>query len=443
MFWRFVSGAFVVVVAACLGFSVWSWRSEVAPVRVADAAAYNPAIVAKGGALAEVGGCAVCHTQAGGQAFAGGYPVDTPFGIVYGSNITPDPETGIGRWSQAAFQRAMHDGVTRKGNHLYPAFPYDHFTHTTDGDIDAIYAFLMTRQPVYQANREPDIPFPLNIRLAAAAWKLLFLKRGGIQANPSQSAEWNRGKYLAESLGHCGACHTPRNEFGAEKTAEAYNGGVTEDWHAPALNDHSPSPAPWTVQAAYNYLRHGFDPHHGHPSGPMSPVANGLAKASDSDVRAIATYIASLSGSDDSKKLRRADVALAWAQSRTLSIESLASAATTGSASGNPNDGAAIFAGACAICHRSGGRTPTARPVDLALSGSVNSPDPGNLLHIILTGIHPQTRERGFIMPGFDGALTDDQIVALAGYVRSHFSDKPQWSDIHRRLAQTRRKTGS
>jgi len=436
---RALSVILIAVAVVFGGFFAWAWHNEIAPVQPVAAGTYDPSIVAKGAALAAIGSCVVCHTQAGGPAFAGGYPVETPFGTVYGSNITPDPDTGIGTWSQAAFRRALHEGVTRKGEHLYPAFPYDHFTHANDSDIDAIYSFLMTRDPVSRQNRQPDIPFPLNIRLSAAAWKLLFLRHGSIAADMAHNAEWNRGAYLAEGLGHCGACHTPRNALGAEKHDEAYNGGVGEDWHAPALNANSPAAAPWTAEAAFQYLRNGWDAHHGHASGPMTPVVDGLAKAPESDVRALAVYIASLSGADDAAKAQRADAALKAAREKTPTVAALA-AATTGSGG---TDGAAIFAGACATCHRSGGQTPNARPVDLALSESVNSPDPGNLLHIILSGVHPQSRERGFIMPGFSASLTDTQIVSVAAYIRTHFSGKPQWTGIDVRLGEARRKTGS
>src|SRR5437879_2350853 len=225
MLLRVISALALLAVVAFGAFYAWAWHSEIDPVRPAEASTYDPAIVAKGAALAGIGSCAVCHTQAGGQSYAGGFPVETPFGTVYGSNITPDPDTGIGAWSQTAFRRAMHDGVDRQGRHLYPAFPYDHFTHAADTDIDAIYSYLMTRDPVQQASREPDLPFPLNIRFAAAGWKLLYLRHGEIRPDPAQSAEWNRGAYLAEGLGHCGACHTPRNALGAEMKNEAYNGG--------------------------------------------------------------------------------------------------------------------------------------------------------------------------------------------------------------------------
>ncbi len=301
----------------------------------------------------------------------------------------------------------------------------------------------MTRDAVQQTNKQPEIPFPLNIRLAAAGWKLLFLRRGPVAPDPAQSDAWNRGRYLAEGLGHCGACHTPRNALGAEKTSEAFNGGVSEDWHAPALNETSRAAAPWTAETAYQYLRNGFDAYHGHASGPMAPVAENLAKVPEADVRAIAIYIASLSGTDDAAKAQRADTALKAAREKTLKVESLA-ASTTGSGGNTATtDGATIFAGACATCHRSGGQAPRARPVDLSLSDSVNAPDAGNLLHIILSGIHPQANERGFIMPGFSAALTDAQIVALVAYVRGHFSDKPQWTGVDTRLAQARKNNGS
>lgn len=203
-----------------------------------------------------------------------------------------------------------------------------------------------------------------------------------------------------------------------------------EGWTAPALNAASPAPAPWTAETAFNYLRHGFDSRHGHVAGPMRPVIDDLARADEGDVRAIATYIASLNGVSAADSQSKAPAAVQAAQSRELPIHN---GATTGSAPSG-TDGAAIFAGACATCHHQGGRFPISRPVALGLSSVVNGNTPRNLLQIVLGGIHPAPNERGRMMPGFSGTLTDEQIVALADYVRGHFTGKPAWDDTEATL---------
>jgi mono/diheme cytochrome c family protein len=445
MVWRAVFGVSVIGAVAFAAFFTWAWHGEIPAAPQHDASTFDPGIVARGAQLAAIGSCNVCHTRPGGRPFAGGYPVETPFGTIYGTNITPDRETGIGDWSSSAFRRAMREGVDRQGHHLYPAFPYDHFTQASDGDIDAVYAFMMSREPVSAANRPPEIVFPLNIRLFAAAWKLLFLRDERYRPDPAKSPDWNRGAYLTASFGHCGACHTPRNVLGAEKAGDAFDGGEGEDWIAPALNDKSPAPAPWTRDAVFNYLHRGWDEHHGHAAGPMAPVVHNMTMASQDDVAAMATYVASLSGPEtDTDRTGKIEKAVAAAKGRTAPIHGLAtSGQMTGSAPPEAGDGATVFNGACASCHHGGGALPVSRPIDLGLSTSVNAPDPRNLIHIVLDGIHPLPDERGRIMPGFSGALTDRQIVALATYVRAHFSDRPQWPDVAGTLMQIRRKQGS
>lgn len=441
MLWRILVGLVVVVAVIFGGFYAWAWRSEIPPQQAHDAFSFDPAIVAKGAQLAAIGSCNVCHTARGGKPYAGGYPVETPFGTIYGPNITPDEETGIGSWSPAAFRRAMREGVTRNGTHLYPAFPYDHFTYATDADINAVYAFIMTREPVRQENRRADLIFPLNNRLFAAAWNLLFLHRGPYQTQTAKSDEWTRGAYLTASLGHCGACHTPRNDLGAEKRDLAFDGGEGEGWRAPALNEKSPAPVPWTEQALFNYLRHGFDADHGHVAGPMTPVAQNLAQASESDVRAIAAYVASLSGArKGAENPANIQAALAAARKLTPPPYGVAPASgTTGSAVANDSLGAKIFTGACATCHHSGDGLPASRPIDLGLSTPINADDPRNLIRIIEFGIHPPAGTRGRIMPGFAGALTDAQTVALVDYLRAHFSRKPHWQNVAGAIAEIRR----
>jgi mono/diheme cytochrome c family protein len=448
MIWRFVIGVIVVVVLAFFGFYAWAWHSEIAPIDRPAVTAFDPAVVAQGAKLAAIGDCAVCHTTAGGRPYAGGFPVETPFGTVYGTNITPDTKTGIGNWSEAVFRRALRDGVDRRGNHLYPAFPYDHFTKATDNDIAALYAFLMTRTPVDQRNRPPDIMFPLNWRLFAAGWKLLFLSKGPYRPNRAEDDQWNRGAYLVAGLGHCGACHTPRNFLGAEQRDKALSGGEGEGWHAPALNAASPAPVPWSADQFYAYLRHGFAREHGHVAGPMQPVVRDLQKADDADVHAIAAYLASLSKLEAAERQQRSKAAQQFADSRAIKVPEASAHASAPAAEkggtragpvGHAISGSEIFAGACATCHHQGGRLPISRPVELGLSTPVNNPDPRNLFHIILDGIHPPLGQRGALMPGFSGALTDQQIIALVGYVRTHFSRKPPWSDVASVLKSIRR----
>ncbi|HXD46721.1 MAG TPA: cytochrome c [Pseudolabrys sp.] len=436
---RALLGLVIATVVAFGAFVAWQWRGELPPA-TASAHSFDPGIVAKGAQLAAVGDCAVCHTRAGGKPYAGGFPVETPFGVVYGTNITPDRDTGIGAWSEEAFRRAMREGVARDGAHLYPAFPYDHFTRLTDGDISALYAFLMTREQVSQPDRPPELSFPLNWRIFAAAWQLLFLDKGAWRNDPAQSAQWNRGAYLVEGVGHCGACHTPRNRLGAEARDRRFAGGEGEGWSAPALDAASPAPVPWTADQLYNYLRRGFADQHGLAAGPMQPVVADLARAPEADVRAIATYVATIIGPrDPADRKRQTDAALAFAQQRAVTVGDVTRATTGAAPADTHSAGKALFDGACATCHRSGGGLPVSRPVPLALSTPVNESDPGNLLRIVLDGIHPAPGRRGPIMPAFSGMLTDQQIVALADYVRSRYSRGPAWPNVAAALAGVRR----
>src|ERR1700759_4166171 len=254
-----------------------AWRPAIAAIEPPAPASFDTALVKRGRALAAIGNCSDCHTVRGGEAFAGGLPVPTPFGTIYSSNITPDAETGIGRWPEAAFRRAMRDGVDRDGRHLYPTFPYDHFTNVSDEDDRALYAYLMTRPAVHAPARANELPFPLDQRFVVAGWKLLFLRREPYRPDGAQSAEWNRGAYLVEGLAHCGACHTPRNALGAERVSASFSGGDVDNWHAYAINAQSRSPLPWTTDALFHYLRQGWDPDHGVARGPMAEVTANLS----------------------------------------------------------------------------------------------------------------------------------------------------------------------
>src|SRR5262245_48807463 len=236
-----ILAASVTVFGVLGGVVAFVHQPAIAPIDVPRRETFAPDLVRHGAELAAVGDCNTCHTAPGGKAFAGGLALPTPFGTIYSTNITPDPDTGIGRWSEAAFQRAMREGVDRAGRHLYPVFPYDHFTLLTDADNKALYAFLMTREPLRATTPENDLRFPFNMRIALAGWKFLFLHKGPYQFDRSKSEAWNRGAYLVEGLGHCGACHTPRNALQAERRGENLAGGEAEGWTAYALNRASPA----------------------------------------------------------------------------------------------------------------------------------------------------------------------------------------------------------
>jgi mono/diheme cytochrome c family protein len=418
----------VVIVGAASAFAV-AWRPAIAAIEPPAPQTFDAALVKRGRDLAAMGNCNDCHTVRGGGVFAGGLPVPTPFGTIYSSNITPDPETGIGRWSEAAFQRAMRSGVDRAGQHLYPTFPYDHFTHVSDGDDRALYAFLMTRQPVQAPPRSNQLSFPLDQRFMIAGWKLLFLRHASYQPDSTQSAEWNRGAYLVEGLAHCGSCHTPRNALGAEQGTKQFAGGDVEGWHADAINAQSSARVPWTTDALAAYLRNGWHPDHGVARGPMAQVVSNLSMVPESDVRAIATYIGSVFGVPAADRARQGDDVTA-SISVPAAMQQRASPAADAA-------GAAIYAAACATCHETTRSVPYGG-VNLSLSSAINGPDPRNAANTILTGLRPVPGERSPIMPPFASSMSNDQLAALLKYLRARFSDRPAWTDLEKILVEAR-----
>jgi mono/diheme cytochrome c family protein len=421
-----VGGALVAAVAA--GFAV-AWRPAIAAIEPVAPQSFNPSLVKRGRELASIGNCSDCHTVRGGTSFAGGLPVPTPFGAIYSSNITPDPETGIGRWSEEAFRRAMRSGVNRDGQHLYPTFPYDHFTNVSDEDDRALYAFLMTRQPVHAPARDSQLAFPLNQRFMVAGWKLLFLRRDNFQPDCSKSEQWNRGAYLVEGLAHCGSCHTPRNALGAEQSKAQFTGGDVDNWQAYPINSRSPSPVPWTADALFSYLRQGWDPDHGTARGPMAEVVSNLSSVSESDVRAIATYMADVFGAPTPDQIQHGEAVIAKAK---------APAASQAESPAANQAGAAIFAAACATCHETSRALPYGG-VNLALSTALSSSDPRNAINIVLSGVRPVDGERSPIMPGFADSMSNQQVVALLQFLRSRFSNQPAWAGVEKAVEGARR----
>jgi nicotinate dehydrogenase subunit B len=420
----FASIAAMVATMASLAALALPWRS-IAPIARPDASTYSAATIAKGRQLAALGDCAVCHTQANGAINAGGRAIETPFGIIYATNITPDVETGIGAWSYPAFERAMREGIHRDGKHLYPAFPYNHFAKTADSDLQALYAYLMTQAPVRAVNRETALAFPFNLRPIMAGWNALFHDSATFAPDATKSATWNRGAYLVEGLGHCGACHSPRNALGAEKTEAYLAGGFAEGWEAPPLTSLSQAPIPWSEDELFAYLRTGESRFHGTAAGPMAPVVKELAALPDEDIRAMAVYLGSFNENAIGKP---AEAALA------ARLE-----ASTGTRAVSSSVGARLYEGACAVCHQVGGAPLFGSRPSLALNSNLHSAVPDNLIQVILHGIAaPVSSDLGY-MPGFKDSFNDRQVAELVSYLRQQFApDKPAWSDVDAAIGRAR-----
>ncbi len=398
------------------------WRPAIGTIQRPDANVYSAATIERGRLAAAAGACNVCHVGNDGTPFAGGRRFDTPFGAVYATNITPDAEGGIGAWSYPAFERAMREGVSRDGHHLYPAHPYTSFAGAEDADLQALYAYMMTQAPVAEKAPETKLKFPYSVRAMMAGWNALFLKTEPFNYVETRDAQWNRGAYLVETLGHCSACHTERNVLGAEKSGSArLAGGFADGWEAPALNAFAKGPVGWTADAFYDYLRTGHSGDHGSAAGPMAHVVEVMQPLPDSDIRAMSTYLASLNEAPADAKAQ-SEAALA------------ASEAATASAARISPRGERLFNGACATCHT--GNTILS---SLALNSNLHSDTPDNLIQAILNGVEApailaQTTGREapevMSMPAFRQTMNEAQIKDLADYLRARFApDKPAWTE--------------
>jgi nicotinate dehydrogenase subunit B len=401
------------------------WRS-IAPITPPDPSTYSAATIAKGRQLAALGDCAVCHTQTGGAVNAGGRAIETPFGIIYSTNITPDAETGIGAWSYPAFERAMREGIHRDGRHLYPAFPYNHFAKTSDADLQALYAYLMAQPAVESVSPESKLAFPFNLRPLMAGWNALFHDSATFAPIAAQSAAWNRGAYLVEGLGHCGACHSPRNALGAEKANAYLAGGFAEGWEAPPLTSLSQAPIPWSEDELFAYLRTGESRFHGVAAGPMAPVVKELAALPDDDIRAMAVYLGSFNEKPIGKAAEDALAARFEISTGTRAV----SASTLG---------ARLYEGACAVCHEVGGAPLFGARPSLALNSNLHSAVPDNLVQVILHGItSPASSDLG-TMPGFKDSFNDRQVAELVSWLRRQFApDKPPWTGVDAAIGRAR-----
>lgn len=396
----------------------------IAPIARPDASVYSAATIARGGQLAALGNCAECHTTINGVLNAGGRALETPFGTIYSTNITPDVETGIGAWSYPAFARAMREGLHRDGRQLYPAFPYTHFSKTDDADMQALYAYLMA-QPSMRATAPANaLAFPFNLRPLLAGWNALFHQAKEFEPDPAKSEQWNRGAYLVESLGHCSACHSPRNALGAEQRRAYLAGGFAEGWEAPPLTSLSHAPIPWSEDELFAYLRTGHSRYHGVAAGPMAPIVRDLKALPDPDIRAMAVYLGSFNDT-------AADAPALAARLESATQVTVAS-----------STGARLYQGACAVCHEVGGLPLFGSRPSLALNSNLHSTRSDNLVQVILHGItEPASSDLGY-MPAFKNSMSDAQVEELATFLRGQFApDKPAWTGVRDTIARVRAST--
>jgi mono/diheme cytochrome c family protein len=371
------------------------------------AAAAVPALrsndtVTRGEYLARAGDCVACHTAPGGKVFAGGRAMPTPFGNLYVPNITPDDETGIGRWTAEDFYRMMHTGRSPNGTLLYPAMPFASYTKVTRADSDAIYAYLMSEPPVRQANRPHELRFPYNNRELLAGWRTLYFKEGEYVPDPSQTPEWNRGAYLVQGLGHCAMCHTAINMLGGSSEAKAFQGGMipNQNWYAPSLTSNREAGlGDWSIKDIVDLLQSGVS-HRGTVYGPMAEVTfNSLQFLSDEDVSAMAVYLKSLPPKGEGPPPPTAQLV-------SPPVMEL---------------GRKVYDAQCAMCHGSDGKGfPPSYP-PLANNQSIEMPSPVNPIRMVLNGGYPPaTRKnpRPHGMPPFAHILNDDEVAAVVTYIR-------------------------
>jgi len=359
--------------------------------------------IERGRYLTIVGDCAACHTLPGsGHAFAGGRSIETPFGNLLAPNVTPDPQTGIGAWTDEEFVDALTKGIGRDGTHLYPAMPYTYYTKLTRDDVLAIRAYLNTIPAVHHDVKADQLPFPLSIRTSMSIWNALFFTPGPFVAAAGKSAQWNRGAYLVQGPGHCGMCHSPKNFLGADKTDEALQGYVLQGWFAPNItNDPRVGLGAWSDNDIVAYLKTGHNKT-GAATGLMSETLSlSTSRMSDEDLKAIAIYL-----KDDSGPVQAAPPA---PDDMTMKV------------------GAQVYADECAGCHTASGKGLTGLFPSLSGSSAVQQNDPTSLLHAVLRGARSTATDAAPTapaMPAFGWILNDDQVAAVVTYIRNSWGNK-------------------
>lgn len=368
--------------------------------------------VRRGEYLAKAADCLVCHTARDGEPFAGGLAFPLPFGTLYSTNITPDEQTGIGAYSDAQFLDAVRRGVRRDGARLYPAMPYGSYTYMTDADVLAIKAYLFALKPVTAPGRASTLAFPFNQRSLMAVWSGLFNANERFRPDSSQSPEWNRGAYLAEALGHCGECHTPRNLAYALNERRKFSGAITGGWHAYNISaDRGTGIGAWSEDELVGYLTHGHAPGRGSASGPMGEVVEAsLSQLDPADIRALATYVRSVPA------VSSPGMPAAIAAKADFSHSEGPGAANA--------LGKQVFEGACASCHGWSGISPLSAMADLTGTRAVNDPAATNIVQIVLAGEEHSSAAEALHMPAFGGSYSEDEVAAVANYVTARFGSK-------------------
>lgn len=366
--------------------------------------ASDGAAVARGAYLARAGNCVACHTARGGEPFAGGHVIRTPYGTLVGGNLTPDRDTGLGTWSPQAFRRALHEGISRDGRLLYPAFPYAHTTRLSDADVDALYAYLRTLDPVRRPSPGHDLRFPYSTPVALALWRLLNFESGRHVGDSARGAEWNRGAYLAEGVAHCAACHSPRDALGG--TGQAMAGGLMPDgrWYAPSLLDPDEAGVQdWPAGRVADLLRHG-SMDGATVMGPMAEVVfHGTSHLNEADLHAIATYLRELPAQPASRPdFEHADQGLMRL-------------------------GAKVYEQHCADCHGAQGQGAPGAYLPLAGNRAVLTGSAVNTMQAILSGgFSPATagNPQPYGMPPFRTILSDPEVAAVASFVRQSWGNR-------------------
>jgi mono/diheme cytochrome c family protein len=383
------------------------------------------ALIAKGHYLARAADCVACHTipNGGGEPYAGGRAIETPFGDVTSPNITPDVDTGIGAWTDDQFDDAVRRGIGRDGARLYPAMPYTSYTKMSRDDVLAIRAYLKTIAPVHHAVNADTLPFPFSIRASMRVWDALFFTAGEFKPDPEKSATWNRGAYLVQGPGHCAACHTPKSWLGADKDKEQFRGATLQGWFAPNItNDGRTGLGRWSQQDIVDYLKNGHNRITG-ATGPMSEeIVHSSSQMADADLAAIATYLKSLSLPADNDTPAAPDHSVMAA-------------------------GEAIYRDRCSACHGFDGKGVANLFPSLADSSMVRSADATTLLRIILRGarsVATPDEPTAPGMPSFAWQLDDDQVAAVVTYIRNAWKPAAAASspaDVHSARAELRSRT--
>ncbi|MDL2406959.1 cytochrome c [Rhizobium calliandrae] len=373
------------------------------------------AIVARGEYLARAGDCISCHTVPGGTPFVGGRAFTLPFGVIYSTNITPDNETGIGAWTDDQFVRAVHEGISKDGEHLYPAFPYASYTQISREDVLAIKAYLFSMPPVHQPRTANSLSFPFNQRWGMAFWNALNLDAARFKPDPGKSAEWNRGNYLANALGHCGECHTPRNVTFGLQASRMFSGAEIEGWRAyNASADAALGIGDWSMQELEQFLKTGHAENRGSASGPMEEVVRlSLSHLNDQDIHSLAVYLKDTAPVSNERDPRVAAAPSALQDGRYVP------------GTGDAGLGQKVFAGNCASCHSWNGGGMSTPFAGLRGSKTANDAVGSNIVQVVLSGQKANTSTGVVSMPSFRLSLNNIEIAAVANYIVGRFGDKP------------------